>query len=58
MEVSEQEIRQVSSDIGIEGESLLLEEIERIQEKISDSHLTDRVIEMIESYIAHEIQNR
>tara|TARA_R110000737_G_scaffold85880_4_gene118376 strand:+ start:2059 stop:2235 length:177 start_codon:yes stop_codon:yes gene_type:complete len=58
MEVSEEEIRQVSSDIGIEGESLLLEEIERIQEKISDSHLTDRVIEMIENHVIYEIDNR
>jgi len=58
MEVSEQEIRQVSSDIGIEGESLLLEEIERIQEKVRDAHLTDRVIEMIENHVIYEIDNR
>ena len=58
MNITEAEVRQVAEGMGIDSSTLLLEEVDRVQFAVEDAFLPDRLIEIIETNIQKQLDNR
>lgn len=58
MNVTEHEVKQVAEDMGIDSNTLLLEEIDRVQAAVEDEFLPDRLVEIIETNIQKQLDER